>query len=332
MRGLAVAAAVAGGACVEPFRGSNIQIDFSSATHVAGTPGGSLLPNQPPAGTYYTLYGADQVRAADGTVSQVFLFEIQRFEVRPLVDINSPCYIDRAGTPYPGLHATQFFAKTAADAGIADPLAPPAGADPEVVSRVLTAQARAQRIAALTTYKVVTSASDARYPALAATCVDDDASAPAAEIPAPTCTGPLANTRRLALCEAFWAGHPDHFEGTDRVLTSPLSGTFFGPVTGINPITSAPTGGTSMYVDEVADLDAYAINWQFKDLDGVAGPDYPATFADADKSAVGYPYMTGLPEARTRGVINVRLRNAVDPAIAAEMAIFPGLGTDDVQF
>jgi hypothetical protein len=87
-----------------------------------------------------------------------------------------------------------------------------------------------------------------------------------------------------------------------------------------------------MYVDEVADLDAYAINWQFKDLDGVAGPDYPATFADADKSAVGYPYMTGLPEARTRGVINVRLRNAVDPAIAAEMAIFPGLGTDDVQF
>jgi hypothetical protein len=164
VRGLAVAAAVAGGACVEPFRGSNIQIDFSSATHVAGTPGGSLLPNQPPAGTYYTLYGADQVRAADGTVSQVFLFEIQRFEVRPLVDINSPCYIDRAGTPYPGIHATQFFAKTAADAGIADPLAPPAGADPEVVSRVLTAQARAQRIAALTTYKVVTSASDARYP------------------------------------------------------------------------------------------------------------------------------------------------------------------------
>lgn len=316
-------------ACVEPFRGSNVQIDFAPAVHTPARPGMPPAAHQPPANTYYSLYGVDEVLGDSGAVSQVFLFELERFEVRPLVDVSSPCFLEPEGTPYPGLHASQFLSRTAADVGFADPLNPPPGADPQDVSRLLTAAARVDRIAALGGYKVVTSTEEVAYPAVAQQCVDDDPSSPPAAIPPPRCAGPLANARRLELCSQFWRAHPDVFEGSDRTLTRPLAGTFFGAVTGVNPVTSAPTGGTSMFVDEVVNFDAYAINWQYKNLDGVGGPDVPP---GGSASPVGTPYMTGRPQARTRGVVNVRLRHAMNPAIAAEMAVFSALGDDDVHF
>jgi hypothetical protein len=53
---------------------------------------------------------------------------------------------------------------------------------------------------------------------------------------------------------------------------------------------------------------------------------------DDEKSSTGFAYVSGLPEQRTRGVINVPMINLGDPSISANMAIFADLGTDPVQF
>ena len=75
-------------------------------------------------------------------------------------------------------------------------------------------------------------------------------------------------------------------------------------------------------------FDAYAINWQYADLDGNGVPDYPPA---VDPSTTGFSYVYGFPEVQTRGVVNVPMINRADPSIAAQMAIFADLGEDPVH-
>src|SRR4029079_10829855 len=97
-----------------------------------------------------------------------------------------------------------------------------------------TAQVRNDNINKLyadaTAVKAVSDASTAVYPAVDTGCTDTS------KIPNPTCTDEASNKRRLEMCQAFWKANPTYFEGTDRVLTSPLSGTVRGMVEGKNPL------------------------------------------------------------------------------------------------
>jgi hypothetical protein len=330
--------ALGAGACVDPFSGSNVQIDFSAATQTATATGGAPAANQPPADTYDTLYAVQLEKDGSGTVTQADLFEVQRFEVRHEIDPSSPCFIDLENARFPGLHVTEYANKVMEQTGITDPLNPPAGAPAGDVTDVLDANVRMSHLGGLaSSLKVVTSFSTFQYGPSAAPndCIETDPGVDQTLFPPPECTGDASNALRLELCRAAWASDAgkSYYEGSDKVYTLPLNGKLFGMVDGANPVNGVTVGGSQMFVDEVLDaFDGFTVNWQYKDLDGDGQPDYPAGTADADKSNIGYTYMTGTPVRAARGVINVFMTNPNDPAISAQMAIFPDLADDGLHF
>lgn len=302
-----VAATLVG--CVDGFRGSNIQIDLPQTTPRQASFGTQPSPGQLPANAYFSLYGI--VDAANGSN----LFELQRFEIHPIVDVNSPCFIDVGEhVPYPGIHVSQFGARVAADTGIDDVSMPPADATEQEKIDAATALQRMGNIAALggaMGIKVVTSATTGTYPDVAPDCTHVDGM-----IPPPTCADRDSNAQRLALCTAAWDADTALWEGTDRVLTSPLNGTTFGMVDGRNPVNLAPVGGAQWFVDEdVSGMNAFAIYWQ---MDGVDG--------------LGNLLLYGTPTVTTRGVRHVELVSPINPTFTAELVIFPDLDDDSVHF
>lgn len=336
-------AALATGACVEAFDGSNVQLDLAGGVQTNTPPGSTPAPDQPPENTHYVLYAVDNVYRtnADGTpvidgsgapvIDRTYLFEVKRFMVRPVIDTSSPCLIDIEATRFPGIHVTQYAAAVRAQTGITDPFAPNQNYD-DVVD-VLTADRRVSNLSQLqTSMKAVTSAADFRYPAIGTACVGQTGADPLL-IPPATCTDEPSNMQRLALCRSLWKANPDWYEGSDKVFTLPLSGSFFGMVEGMNPINGGFVGGSSFFVDDnLVGLDAYLVNWQYDDLDHDGQPDFPASLPAAERSATGYVYMQGVPRSVTRGTISVSLAHASNPRITAQMVVFPNLGDDSVNF
>lgn len=342
-------------ACVEPMRGSSVQIFFGDQVPKPADRGVTPQPGQPPADTFMILYAADYKYVdadgdnrpdldADGErqIEEAYLYEVQRFEIRKLIDTSSPCFIDLPGgagiegqTVFPGLHVTQHAAKTREVQGVTDPLDPTVPHEKAVI--VLTADRRVSLLPRLENELKVVSSTDAtvepgvpdfQYPATAPAGQCPPA---AGEIPHPTCTDDESNAQRLQVCQELWeqAG-PNFYEGSDKVFTLPLHGGFYGFVEGLNPVNSVGLiGGASFYVDEnLVGHDAYLINYQWKDYNGDGAPDAPAGM----ESAQGHPFMFGLAEHFSRGVTNVAIRHATETSIQGEIAVFPDLGDDSVQF
>jgi hypothetical protein len=293
--------------CVDGFRGSNVQLDLAPTTPAQASPGAVPRANQLPSNAHYTLYAIQTAEDRDR------LFEIDRFEIHPIVDLQSPCFIDVGEhVPHPGLHVSQFAAQVAIDTGIPDYRNPPDTATEEQKIDAASAAQRMSNVAALggdSGIKVVTSSSESVYPEVAADCTG-------AGIPPAMCTDEDANARRLAACQAAWSADLDLWEGTDRVLTVPLAGTTRGLVDGMNPVNLAPVGGAQFFVDEdLTGMDAFALYWQ---LDGMDGP--------------GTLLMYGRPTMPTRGVMHVELTSTSSPGLSADLAIFADLGEDEVHF
>jgi hypothetical protein len=305
---------IATGGCVDGFRGANVQIDLSAATPVQAPVMGMGGPTDLPASSHLTLFAIQQDPAQDR------LFEVERFEIHRIVDPSSPCFIDVGEhVAHPGLHVTQYAKRIEEDTKILDPANPPATATEQQKVLVATALQRIVNVNALagpTGIKVVTSASTAVYPTMAAAC-----DGPADQIPPPTCFDDPSNARRLKLCQAAWKADPNLFEGTDLVLTAPLNGFTRGFVDGDNPITQGvKVGGAQFFVDEALDnIDAYAIYTQ-EDRPPPEVPPPPVQL------------LFGRPTMPTRGVLHVHLVSPGTPGLTAEMAIFVDLGQDDVHF
>jgi len=335
---LSTLAAVGASGCVDPFSGSNVQIDFASATPAAARPGATPAENQPPANTYMSLYAVEEITDDTGTVVQNALFEVQRFEIRSLIDTSSPCFIDIEGAPFPGIHVTEYFKTVALANGVdpTDPLHPPGTVTENQRIDVLTARQRAINLGNLEgQVKAVASYSLFRYGAVATACDDPDPNL----IPPTTCTGDGDNAKRLRLCKEEWRQDPFYYEGSDKVFTLPLNGTFYGVVIGVNPINMGQLAGSSFFVDEVLDrFQSFNVSWQYKDLNDDGAPDFPAPAQAAQdcpstpNSPTGCILMAGRIEHRTRGVINVHMVNPVNPEISAEMSIFSDLADDHVSF
>jgi hypothetical protein len=347
-------------ACVDEFEGSNIQLDFGplslpqapqgQAPVTVTIPGVGTVPMQLPSITHYSLYGIKEIRDSAGTVIQSDYTEIQRFEIHQIVERNSPCFIDPQNTRFPGVHVTQFEARMKVATGIMDLTMPPPGATENDIIDVSTAQQRTRNVTGLGRppafllsptprldpggLKAVTSASPRLYPAVATTCIDDDSATDPSLIPPPNCIGDRSNELRLSLCQKLWDSDPAFYSGTDRVLTDPNGGTYFGIVTGVNPINGAVLGGTQFFVKNIyADYSLYSINWQFDDLDGDGQPNYPPGFPPSDYGTV---IVSGRPSTPTRGVTRVVMGppapNAITTQFAVQMAIFSNIGGDDVHF
>lgn len=315
--------------CVDELKGSNIELDFSPTTPTqAVVDPTQATSKQLPANIHFTLYAFSSSDTAG------YLFKVQDFEIHKIVDLSSPCFIDVGEhVPHPGLHVSKYLDVIEADTGIMDPTNPPATATEQQKIDAATAYQRSINVAKLYDdnggIKSLSDASSAVYPAVASACGATDG------IPPPECTDEDSNKRRLEMCQAFWNDNPTYFEGTDRVLTSPLNGTVRGMVDGPNPVAiGSQVGGAQFFVDEaLADFDTYAIYTQFDDADGDGIPDYPPTFPDSEKAEAGQLYLYGKATAPTRGVVHVHLKSP-DPAsvVNAEMVIFPNLAEDNVHF
>jgi len=301
--------------CIDEFKGSNVQVDFAPAMPVqasnrAMAPAAGELPSD----IHFTLYAfQDAVDSMGNDVGH--LFELQRFEIHRVVDLASPCFIDvDPANPFPGLHITRFAEKMQEQTGILDIANPPPGKSEEQLIDTATAIQRQMNVAALASDmgpKVVSSASAGYYPVIANDCVSPG-------IPAASCTDDASNDRRLELCQAAWKDDEKLFEGTDRILTSPLNGTTHGMVDGLNPINFAPIGGAQFFVDEALEqFDGFAIY-------------YASDAAPADD--LGTLILFGRPKAITRGVIHVDMTSLVSPSITASLAIFANLDDDEVHF
>ncbi len=284
-----------------------MQLDLSAIWPAQASPGVAPRSTEAPDDVHFTLYAFQN----DGTVGR--LFEVQRFEIHHIVDPLSPCFIDvGAHVPFPGLHVTQFANLIEQQTGISDPANPPPGATEQQKIDVATAIQREQNVAALASdlgIKVVSSASNYNYPAMAVDCVSPG-------IPPPTCTDDASNQRRLQMCQAFWKSDPSYFEGTDRVLTAPLDGVTHGMVDGHDPINLGPVGGASFYVD--TDLGGFTDYSIYEQQDGVA-PD-PGTLL-----------VFGTATMDTRGVMHVHMVGSGTP-LTADVAIFANLDQDNTNF
>lgn len=330
-------------ACVEPFAGSNVQMDFAMGIQTNTRPGGTPLPDQPPANTHYELYAADIVyqlddegnplrdQAGQPIVDRTYLFKVKEFAIRSAIDTTSPCFIDIEGTRFPGLHVTQYAAAVRAATGITDPYA--AGLDRNDVIDVLTADRRNDNLSSIeATLKAVTSHANFRYPATSSACAGASGDDPRL-IPPPSCTDEASNARRLELCKALWSQNPSAYEGSDKVFTLPLSGQFFGMVEGMNPVNNGFVGGSSFFVEHnLVTAEAFLLNWQYDDLNNDGEPDFPPSLPAAERSTTGYPYLYGEPERRVRGVLSVPMRHATNPRLTANVSIFYDLAEDDVHF
>ena len=345
---LAVALASSAG-CVDSFGGSNLQLDFSGSTPLPG--GNNPDGPRPPADTYLAFYAVDNVYKLDASgkpmldgaghkiVDHAHLYEVSRFEIKPVIDQTSPCFIEDEHSQFPGLHVTQFATKlkesictrlglpaTCFD----NPFTPPSGATSGDVTDVLDANRRMSNLNSLeNTVEAVTSYSVFTYPAAQTSCAFTGD-----QLPAPSCTDDASNAQRLRVCRQLWASDSNFYEGSDKVFTLPLSGHLWGIVEGHNPINGGLLGGSSQFVDMVlSGFNGFAINWQYKDHNGDGQPDYPPNFTPAhQKSDVGYPFVVGEPEPRTRGVISAHLVSPYDPSIVVDMSAFAGLADDNVHF
>jgi len=357
--GAAVLAGVLGlaGACVDPFAGSSINVTLDPGVQAPATAPGPTTGGQPPASTYYAFYAVKHRRDADGHIVGSDMFEVQRFEIRPLITVSSPCLIELEEDRYPGLHVTQVLARLEQDTGITDPDNPPSGTPEGDIVDVLTARERMKVLPLLQGgVKAVVGFSDNLGPGanpefpVAATCAD--ATNDPGSIPPPDCIDDDANRQRLAVCRAYWeadiarsrqeseAHYPTYsegnYEGSDKVYTLPVNGRWHGAVTGSNPKNAGFLGGAQWFAPVPLDpysVDELTLRWQYKDMDGDGEPDYPAGTLDADKSATGYLYMQGQPSYDyTRGTINVPLAHPAFSAITGEATIFPSLDEDNVHF
>lgn len=334
--GLALALLVASaGACVDTFEGVDIQITLDEGVRGAAAPGETPDPGQPPADTYFTLYAIDL--AGSGDDQRSFAHELVRFEIVPVIDASSPCFIEvenlETGT-FVGLHVTQLVNKLEAETGIDDPLNPPSGADPDDVIDILTAERRLSFVPQIAGgLQAVVAPSIHRVPDVDTGCVGDGTDTSADLIPPPECIDDESNQRRRELCQEFWDRHPDQFEGSDRAYADPLNGTFYGLVDGVNPKNASPLGGIEFLLD--VDWDGFeqiAVNWQYEDADGDGEPDYPDGFPEDEKSILGFNYLEGSALEIKRGAITYPLRNRTFTSISGEATVLHDLGEDDVHF
>ena len=108
----AIASAALQMACVDRFDGIDLQLTLSEQSVGPALAGETPGAGQPPAGTHFTVYAIDVAGTGDDVKS--YAFPVIDFEIAPLIDIHSPCFIDLdyvGGKSFPGLHVTQEVAK-----------------------------------------------------------------------------------------------------------------------------------------------------------------------------------------------------------------------------
>jgi len=355
-----------GTGCVDPFSGSNIQFTLAGSVHIPGTPSDF---GRPPPGTHYEFYALDIADDGREFAFKVTQFDVRPAieQASPcFIEDDESRYPGLHATKFVDRLAVEF----GFDRADFDPASPPSGMSDGDVIDYLTAEVRENNLGRIQgSIKAVTSHSPARYAdedwletgvdcpvgdecdgAGGERCNDGmscerpvcagDAMRTASKIPPAYCLDDASANERTDMCEEFWAANPNRYEGSDKVFTLPLNGKWVGAVDGADPRNNQFLGGAGMFVDaNLEEIEGLLMNFQYNctaaDFNAnpdTCAPDYPAAFTAADESAIGYHYMSGLVQNKTRGVINVPMNHRTFTTISGEAAIWFNLDDDDVQF
>jgi hypothetical protein len=288
-------------ACVDNFNGSVIELYLHGGVQVPGDDPGGF--GRPPSDTHYEIYvGKDSS-----------VFHVIDFDIRPVIDMANPCFIEEAGARFAGLHSTQIVAKTI-DAAMADGTVDDveAGDIANAMTRFANMGLLQASLKALTLHEA----------GLTNAVLDDLLQT----VPPADMTDDATNAQRLAVCQAIWRKHPGDYVGTDKVLSVPLNGVYYGLVQATDPRNGSFLGGGSVDSSLALDaFDSFRVNWNWNDPADARKANYPP-------STIGYHYMAGKPVQRERGVTNVSIVNDDFTQIAGDVSIFTNLGEDDVHF
>ena len=288
-------------ACVDNFNGSIIELYLHGGVQVPGDDPPGF--GRPPSDTHYEIYvSRDQS-----------VFHVVDFDIRTVIDTGDPCFIEEGGARFAGLHSTQIVAKTL-EAAMADGTVDDdeAGDIANAMSRVANMGLLQSSLKVLTLHEV----------GLTRAVLD----AVLVTVPPASMTDDATNAQRLAVCQAIWRMHAGYYVGTDKVLSVPLNGVYYGLVEATDPRNGSFLGGGSVSSTLALDaFDSFRINWNWNDPADSRAASYPP-------SSIGYHYMAGTPIQRVRGVINVSIANDDFTQIAGDVSIFTNLGEDDVHF
>lgn len=299
---LVVCLGALGLACIEPFQGSHIEFALGGAVHVPGDQGDGF--GRPPSNTHYEMW----------VVHDGYAYELKEFQIVPVIDREHPCFVEDDESPFPGLHSSKYLDKWIEVE------------NPQPGDEVTNIADATQRMANMRLLEERLKAIVGHDPTVQADTVEELEQEMAAAGLGPEAIDDESNRRRKAKCEEFFANHPLHYVGNDRVFTLPHNGVFYGMVDGADPRNQAFVGGAGFDVDATFhEFDTLMINWQFND------PNDPRVM-DFGPSPTGYHYMSGAPEYRTRRVVHVSMRNQVFSGINGNAAIYPGLDDDHVNF
>jgi hypothetical protein len=299
--GLLIACAVGAGGCVDNFNGSKIELFFHGGVQIPGDdPRGD---GRPPSDTHYELYAVK----GDG------VFHLADFDIRPVILMSDPCFIEEKGSRFAGLHSTKIVEKLT-EAAMADGTVSDQEAGDIALARV--------RVGNMLLLQESLKVVSLHEPGLTNAKIAEAT----AQVPAADLIDDASNAARLAACTAAWKAYPGYYVATDKVLTIPLNGTYYGLVEGQDPRNGGLLGGGQISSDvSIKDFDALRVNWNFNDPnDPRKGPLSP--------SNIGWHYMAGKAVQRARGVYNVTVVNQDFGQIRGEMAVFTDLGNDDVHF
>lgn len=304
--------------CVEPFEGSHIEMLLRGGTQVAGDPGGNA---RPPSDTHYEIW----VQHAG------LAFHLFDFNVFTVIDRANPCFIEDSASRYPGLHSTMILEKELFEAGAPNDVSPEeAGIIADAQTRVVNQESLERELKGVTSHQPVLRVSGmvVAYPDLYA--------ALGAVVPAPEMIDDASNAARATACQAFFDENPDFYVGNDKVFSLPLNGKLYGMVDGVDPRNSAFVGGAGFDVPQTfREFDSLMINWQFNDPDDPRATSFgpcPMRMPGEPCSPIGYHYMAGVPQNRTRRVITIPVRNTDFGNLTGDVAVYPGIDDDQVQF
>ncbi len=292
---------LASAACVDNFDGSKIELLLHGGVDVPADPPGN---GRPPSDTHYEIWVAKEQS----------VFHIADFDIRPVIKMEDPCFIEGEGARFAGLHSTKIVAKLKAFAteGGRTPTDQDAG-------DIALAEVRVGNMSLLESSLKVFTAHEAGL-------TEAHIAELTADVPPPDQIDDASNADRLAKCKAVWQGHPGYYVATDKVLAIPLNGTYYGLVAATDPRNGALLGGGTIDSDvSFPQFDAMRVNWSWNDPKDPRKGGYPP-------SSIGYHYMAGTPVMIVRGVLNVSLVNEDFARISGEASIYTDLARDDVQF
>ncbi|MBI4508814.1 MAG: hypothetical protein HY698_04205 [Deltaproteobacteria bacterium] len=339
-----VVGALAQVACIEPFDGSKIELLIqqgarlpkegtspgcpTGTTHEADPPNYCQPPKgQPPARTHYEMY----------VVRDNFAFHLVNFEIVPSLRVEDPCFVEdeEARIPFTrnssaaGLHSSKWYDKLLEiytsdkdgekGATVTDN---EAGALADARRRTENLKKLQDNVQAIVATPYVRGGQSGDPRVELAKLVADKV------IPAASLTDEASNKERLEQCRAFFKKYPLYYVGTDRLISLPINGIYYGVVDGTDPRNSGFIGGASVDVDvKMPEFDLLMITWQWNDPNDKRQEAYGKPLEN------GHYYMAGAPLRRTRGVINVPMANYLFPNdISGEAAIFTELDEDSVHF